>query len=85
MKIIFTKQSKKDFDFFKKNNLSEYQKIKNLLKNIIETPFKGLGKPEALKGDLTGYYSRRITKEHRLMYKTENKKIIVISCRFHYQ
>ncbi len=85
MKITFTKQSKKDFDFFKKNKLPEYQKIKNLLIDIGNEPFKGLGKPEALRGSLSGFYSRRITKEHRLVYKALKKEIIILSCRFHYK
>jgi toxin YoeB len=47
-------------------------------------PFEGIGKPEALKGDLQGYWSRRITHEHRLVYKYENNALMIAACRYHY-
>lgn len=50
----------------------------------MRTPFEGIGKPEALKGDLKGYWSRRITSEHRLVYKYENDEILIAACRYHY-
>ena len=64
-------------------------KIKELLKDIKRTPFLGIGKPEPLRYDLKGYWSRRITGEHRLVYKIEGKrgvdqKCYIIQCRFHY-
>jgi toxin YoeB len=64
-------------------------KIKDLLKSIRQNPFKGLGKPEPLKYGLKGYWSRRISQEHRLVYKISGKKRIdqkcsIIQCRFHY-
>lgn len=66
----------------------EDQKIVNEINNLIDeclrNPFKGTGKPEPLTGDLTGYWSRRITREHRLVYLPEDGAIYVISCRYHY-
>lgn len=50
----------------------------------MESPFKGIGKPEPLKYGLAGYWSRRITAEHRLVYKVDNDKLIIIALRFHY-
>lgn len=50
----------------------------------MRTPFDGIGKPEALKGDLQGYWSRRITTEHRLVYKHKDEQLLVASCRYHY-
>ncbi len=50
----------------------------------MRTPYEGIGKPEALKGDLQGYWSRRITHEHRLVYKYENDQLFIASCRYHY-
>ena len=50
----------------------------------MRTPFEGMGKPEALKGDLQGYWSRRITSEHRLVYKYEHKELWVAACRYYY-
>ncbi|TRW91227.1 Txe/YoeB family addiction module toxin [Candidatus Methylobacter oryzae] len=66
----------------------EDQKIVNEINNLIEecrrNPFKGTGKPEPLKGDLTGYWSRRITSEHRLIYLPDDGNIYIVSCRYHY-
>lgn len=59
-------------------------RITNLLKSISESPFKGIGKPEPLKGNLSGYWSRRITQEHRIIYKVSNNTIQVYSLRGHY-
>ena len=60
------------------------KKINALIKNILRNPFNGIGKPEPLKYDLFGYWSRRITDEHRLVYKVENAHIIIASCKYHY-
>lgn len=66
---------------------NEDQKIVAEINGLIEEcrrdPFKGTGKPEPLKGNLTGFWSRRITREHRLVYQPEDKTIYVVSCRFH--
>lgn len=50
----------------------------------MRTPFEGIGKPEGLKGDLQGYWSRRITSEHRLVYKYEKEELLIAACRYHY-
>lgn len=60
------------------------RKIVELIKDIDRNPFKGLGKPEALKHDLSGYWSRRINREHRLVYKVTNEEIVILSCKYHY-
>ena len=59
-------------------------KIKRLLEEIQQSPFEGTGKPEALKHNWTGYWSRRITSEHRLIYKVENDMLYVVQLRYHY-
>lgn len=84
MKIVFSKKAYQDFLFFKKENKKEYAKIKELILNIQETPFHGIGKPEPLKNDLASYWSRRITKKDRLVYSIKDKQITILSCRFHY-
>lgn len=61
------------------------KRIRELLKDILRHPEEGIGKPERLKFQLSGYWSRRISKEHRLIYKIEKDNIIVISCRYHYE
>ena len=61
------------------------KRINNLLNDTLRHPFAGLGKPERLKSELSGYWSRRINSEHRLVYGISNAELIVIACRYHYQ
>ena len=68
----------------KSGNKKVVEKIKSLLEEIQLTPFEGTGKPEALKHNLIGYWSRRITNEHRLVYKIENHTLYVAQLRYHY-
>lgn len=84
MTIQFTRSAMKDLEYWQKHSPDKVHKIKSLLANIIETPFTGLGKPEPLLLDLSGYWSRRIDKEHRLVYQVSDSGILVISCRYHY-
>lgn len=89
MKLEFTKNALEDYNYWLVNDTATAQKIKLLLKAISQDPFKGIGKPEPLKFDLKGYWSRRITREHRLVYtitgtKNLDQKCIIIQCRFHY-
>jgi len=60
------------------------EKINELLKDISRNPFSGIGKPESLKHKYSGFWSRRIDDEHRLIYKFEDDEILIIKCRFHY-
>ena len=82
--ITLENQALKDINFFKKKDKAVIKKIQNLLLEITENPFIGSGKPEALKFELSGYLSRRITIEHRLIYRVSKKEVIVVSCRYHY-
>lgn len=89
MNFEFTLIGWEDFQFWIDTDLPTTVKIKEQLNDIQKTPFGGLGKPEPLKFNLKGYWSRRITGEHRLVYKIEGKKGIdqkcyIIQCRFHY-
>ena len=61
-----------------------HMKILNLIQSCLDEPYAGIGKPEPLKYELKGYWSRRITKEHRLVYKVTDEEIIILSCKFHY-
>ena len=61
-----------------------FAKINMLIQECLRTPFTGTGKPEPLKGSLAGFWSRRITKEHRLVYKIVEDSLVVVSCRYHY-
>ncbi len=89
MIIEFTNNGWEDFEYWIETDKDIVSKIKDLLKSIKNTPFKGIGKPESLKYGLKGYWSRRITQEHRLVYrisgkKGDDQKCSIIQCRFHY-
>ena len=83
-KIEFSKTAGKEFLDFKNNDKAIFEKINVLLNELKKYPFMGTGKPEPLTGNYSGYWSRRITKKHRLIYKVENDKIIIVQCKFHY-
>ena len=85
MEIDFLDQAQEDIDFWKKSGNKTIQKrITKLLESISKTPYSGIGKPEPLKHELQGYWSRRINEEHRLVYTVKDNRIKVISMRFHY-
>ena len=89
MDIVFTPHGWEDFEYWLDNDPATALRIKELIKAVRQDPFKGIGKPEPLKHDLKGYWSRWITDEHRLVYsvsgkKGEDQKCVIIQCRFHY-
>ena len=85
MEIIFSPEALEDLEFWKQSgNVKIQNRIQRLLDSIKETPYEGLGKPEALKHNWSVFWSRRINIEHRLIYKWENKKIIIAQLRDHY-
>ena len=83
-KIVFESSAFNDFNNWVKLDKKIYRKIVTLIKDIDRSPFTGLGKPEPLKHDLQGYWSRRIDGEHRLVYKITNEEIIIVACKYHY-
>jgi toxin YoeB len=89
MDISFTPNGWEDLEYWITNDPDTVTRIKDLIKSIRQDPFRGLGKPEPLKYDLKGYWSRRITGEHRIVYKVSgtkgvDQKCLIIQCRFHY-
>jgi toxin YoeB len=89
MNFEFTLNAWEDFEYWLEHDIEIVLKIKELLNDIKRNPFKGLGKPEPLRYDLKGYWSRRITGEHRLVYKVDgakgkNQKCYILQCRYHY-
>jgi toxin YoeB len=89
MNFEFTENAWEDFGYWLENDQEIVGKIKELLNDINRNPFRGLGRPEPLRYDLKGYWSRRITGEHRLVYKVEgsrgrNQKCYILQCRYHY-
>ena len=73
-----------DYVHWQQNDRSTLKKINALIKESMRTPFEGIGKPEALKENLKGFWSRRINLEHRLVYKVEEDAIYIVQCRYHY-
>jgi len=82
--LAFTPTASDQYDYWSLNDKKIHDRIVELLKATVEEPFKGIGKPEPLKYQYKGYWSRRINKEHRLVYEVTNDTIIIVSCRFHY-
>ena len=82
MEIDFTKEATEHFNYFKKrNDQMILKKIRQLLEAIIDSPYTGIGKPEALKYKYNGFWSRRINGEHRVVYRIlEEEKIIEVHC-----
>ena len=84
MTITFSENAWDDYLYWQKVDKIIVKKINKLIKEIQRTPFEGSGRPEKLRYDLAGYWSRRIDQEHRLVYQVDNDQILVYSCRFHY-
>lgn len=85
MKITFTELSWADYLWLQEHEPKLLQRTNLLIKEIKRSPFKGIGKPEPLKANLSGYWSRRINSEHRLVYQISKDELTIISCKFHYQ
>ncbi len=85
MIISFVEQSWKDYNGWLIEDKNIFKRIQRLIKETTREPFSGIGKPEPLKNNLKGYWSKRITDEHRLVYKVQDNQLIIISCKFHYQ
>lgn len=84
MKIIFLDSAWEDYLYWQQQDKKTLKKINLLIKDAQRTPFEGLGKPEPLKHHLSGWWSRRIGLEHRLIYKLEANSIFIMQCRYHY-
>ncbi len=84
MNILFTDDAWEDYLYWQQTDKQTLRKINQLLKEIQRTPFTGIGKPEPLKHQLQGCWSRRIDSEHRLIYEIADNTLRVIGCRFHY-
>lgn len=82
--IKFSSLAFHEYNEWIENDKDVYSKIKELIKDISRDPFKGLGKPEPLKGNYSGFWSRRITKEHRLIYSVTSDNINILKCKGHY-
>ena len=82
--VFWAKRAREDYAYWRRRNSRTAKRIDDLIGDIKRNPFTGPGKPEPLKHDLTGYWSRRITKEDRLVYRVEGGVIYIAQCRLHY-
>lgn len=84
MKYIFTQESWEDYLYWQKTDKKILKRINLLIKDISRQPYDGLGKPEPLKHKYSGWWSRRMDSEHRLIYRVEDDELWIAKCRFHY-
>ena len=84
MKLIFSEQAWEDYLHWQKNDRKILTRINHLIQEIQREPFSGIGKPEPLKHALSGYWSRRINDEHRIVYKIQDGSLLLAQLRYHY-
>lgn len=84
MKLLFHGDAWEQYVYWQQNDRKMLARINDLIRDCTRSPFSGIGKPEALKGSLSGWWSRRIDQEHRLVYRFDDDTILIAQCRFHY-
>ena len=84
MRLIFSEQTSEDYLFWQKTDKKILNRVNLLIKDTKREPFNGIGKPEPLKHALSGYWSRRINDEHRLVYKVDQDALLIAQLRYHY-
>ncbi|MDA3811065.1 MAG: Txe/YoeB family addiction module toxin [Spirochaetaceae bacterium] len=84
-KLTWTKEAWSDYIYWQTQDKKTLKRINKIIDNMIRTPFEGLGKPEKLKDNLSGFLSRRIDEANRIVYAVDDMQITIISCRYHYQ
>ena len=84
MNKSFTEDAWNDYQYWIDNDKKQLKRINQLIKEIDRNPYEGIGKPEPLKANLQGFWSRRIDREHRIVYAVESEQIVYISFRYHY-
>lgn len=84
MKLTWSEEAWEDYLYWQDTDKKTVKKINELIKDASRTPFEGKGKPESLKHNLAGFWSRRITSEHRLVYAISDDSLLIASCRYHY-
>ena len=85
MRLAFTPDGWADYQWFLEHDKQILKRINLLIRDALRSPFEGIGKPEALKNDLSGYWSRRITEEHRLVYEVTSDELVILMCKGHYE
>jgi toxin YoeB len=84
VKLIFSEQAWEDYLYWQKTDRKLLERINALVKDVSRSPFEGIGKPEPLKNALSGYWSRRINEEHRLVYRIVDGSMLIAQLRYHY-
>ena len=84
MKLVFHEQAWDDYLHWQGTDAKLLRRLNDLIKECQRTPFAGTGKPEPLRGQLSGWWSRRISREHRLVYRFEGDRLLIAQCRYHY-
>lgn len=84
MKLIFSEQAWEDYLYWQKTDKQILKRVNKLIAEVTRSPFEGIGKPEQLKHALSGYWSRRINDEHRMVYAVEDEALLIAQLRYHY-
>ena len=84
MKLLFSERAWEDYLHWQARDGKILERLNTLIREASRTPFAGIGKPEPLRGDLSGWWSRRITQEHRLVYRAQEGMLQIAQCRYHY-
>ncbi len=84
MELVWQINAWEDYCYWQKQDKKILERVNELIKDCLRSPFKGIGKPEQLKGNYAGCWSRRITQEHRLIYKINERRLHILQCRYHY-
>ena len=84
MNLIFSEHAWEDYLYWQRTDRNILRRINALIKEIQRTPFEGIGKPEPLRHGLSGYWSRRINEEHRIVYKVDAESLFIAQLRYHY-
>ena len=84
MKLVFSARAWEDYLYWQATDAKLLARLNSLIKECQRTPFQGTGKPEPLRGALSGWRSRRLTQEHRLVYRATDDGLLIAQCRYHY-
>ena len=84
MNVLFSNEGWEDYQYWQVNDIKLLKKINDIIKDIKRNSNQGIGQPEKLKGNMSGWMSRRINLEHRIVYRIDSDAIVIIQCRYHY-
>ena len=84
MKLMFSERGREDYLHWQAQDEKILERLNTLIREASRSPFQGIGKPEPLRGDLSGWWSRRITEAHRLVYRAQEGMLQIVQCRYHY-